>query len=160
MNIPSSVVEEIKVSYQPTSIPNISIKTSRDAYSVFIKQYDMNTIALQESFFIIYLNQQNMVKGIHRLSVGGISSVLVDIRLILSIALKSASTGIILSHNHPSGSLKPSQQDMNITEKIKSSCKLLDIKLFDHLIISPYDTYYSMADGGDLFDISSNKSDN
>jgi len=157
MNTSSSVVEEIKVIYQPTSIPNIAIKTSRDAYSVFIKQYDLNTISLQESFFIIYLNQQNMVKGIHRLSVGGISSVLVDIRLILSIALKSASTGIILSHNHPSGNLKPSQQDMNITEKIRSCCKLLDIKLFDHLIISPYDTYYSMADSGDLFDFSLNE---
>lgn len=147
----TSVVEEISISYKPTRIGNKPIVTSLDAYEILRLYYDPKTVALQESFVVIFLNNQNLVKGIHRLFVGGIASTIVDIRLIFSIALKSASTSIVISHNHPSGALKPSQQDLALTKRIREGCQILEIKLVDHLILSPYGNFYSMADGGDLY---------
>lgn len=73
---------------------------------------------------------------------------MVDARLILSVALKIASTKIILSHNHPSGTLRPSEADIQLTSRIKEACKLLDIKLDDHLIITPDKEFYSFAEDG------------
>jgi DNA repair protein RadC len=67
---------------------------------------------------------------------------------VLSVALKTAATGIILAHNHPSGNLQPSSQDKDITKKIQEACKLLDITLLDHLIVVPEDAYFSFADEG------------
>ena len=74
----------------------------------------------------------------------------VDIRLILSVALKVAATGIILAHNHPSGNLQPSSADKDLTIKIIYACKYFDISVFDHLIIGPDRKYYSFADEGVL----------
>jgi len=150
MKVLPSVVSEIKLSYSPTKMANKPIRSSQDSFEIIKKYFDEDTIALHESFIIMYLNQNNMVIGVHVHSKGGITSCVVDIRLVLAIALTSACTGIILAHNHPSGALKPSQPDLTLTEKIKSGCKLLDIKLLDHLIIAPNDSYYSMADSGDL----------
>ncbi|WP_238586869.1 JAB domain-containing protein [Chryseobacterium sp. Leaf405] len=94
---------------------------------------------------MILLNQSNLVLGIYSLSKGGMNSCLVDVRLILSVALKCLATGIILVHNHPSGNLKPSSSDLSIVEKLKESCKLLDISLLDSLIITK-ERYMSFAD--------------
>ena len=151
MNSTSLLVEEIKISYKPTNISNQVIKSSRDAFDILKEYFNKDTLALQESFIVLYLNQGNMVKGIHVHSVGGITSTVVDTRLVLAVALASASTSIVLCHNHPSGSLRPSQQDIALTQKIRAGCKLLDIQLYDHLIISPNDSYYSFSDEGDLF---------
>lgn len=151
MEICSSVVEEIQVVYRPTKIGNKPVATSMDAYEILRYYFDPNTIALQESFVVIFLNNQNFVKGIHRLFVGGIASTIVDIRLIFSIALKSAATSILVSHNHPSGALKPSKQDLALTQRLREGCKMFEIKLMDHLILSPYGNFYSMADEGDLY---------
>ena len=97
-----------------------------------------------------YLNGANRLLGIYEVSKGGITSTVVDIRLILSVALKSAATGIILAHNHPSGNLQPSIQDKDITKKIQEASKLLDLTLFDHLIVISDSAYYSFADEGQL----------
>ena len=158
MNELSSVVSEIKVSYLPTKIASTPIKTSRDAYEIIKHYFDEDTLALHESFLVMYLNQSNTPIGVNVHSKGGIASTVVDIRLLLAGALKSASTGLILCHNHPSGNIQPSQMDLSLTEKIRAGCKLLDIRLYDHLIISPYNTYYSFADAGELFGISLNES--
>lgn len=80
---------------------------------------------------------------------GGISSTVVDVKLIIAEALKVLASGIILVHNHPSGEVKPSSADYALTEKIKKACVLLDISLLDHLIITR-NNYYSFADEGDL----------
>jgi len=157
MNELSSVVSEIKVSYQPTKIASTPIRTSQDAYEIIRQYFDEDTLGLHESFLVMYLNQSNTPIGVHVHSNGGLTSTVVDIRLVLGVALKSASTGIILCHNHPSGALKPSQMDLTLTEKIRAGCKLLDIRLYDHLIISPQNSYYSFADAGDLFGISLNE---
>jgi DNA repair protein RadC len=83
------------------------------------------------------------------MSTVGITGTVVDIRLLLSVALKTAATGIILAHNHPSGNLKPSEADKELTNKIKKASEYTDIKLLDHLIISS-DSYLSFSEQGHL----------
>ena len=83
------------------------------------------------------------------MSVGGITGTVVDIRLLLSVALKTAATGIRLAHNHPSGNLKPSEVDKELTNKIKKASEYMDIKLLDHLIITKNE-YFSFAEDGCL----------
>ena len=104
---------------------------------------------MQEEVKILLLNRSNKVLGIYSLAKGGITSCVVDVRIILSVALKSLATGLILVHNHPSGNLKPSNEDIKITNRLKEACKLLEIVLLDHLIISK-DNYFSFADEGIL----------
>lgn len=145
-------VNEIKVSYREriTVLDSPTITSSKVAARVLFDHWDKNTISLQETFKILLLNNSNKVKGIYPLSVGGITGTMVDIRLLFAIILKSLSVGVILTHNHPSGKLKPSDADKKLIEKIKKASKLLDINILDHLIISPNGQYYSFADEGIL----------
>jgi len=97
----------------------------------------------------MYVNRCNRVIGVYELSKGGITWTVVDIRLLLSVALKTVATSIILSHNHPSGNLKPSKQDIDLTQKIKAAAELMDIKVMDHIILGTNEfSYYSFADEG------------
>ncbi|KAB1067485.1 JAB domain-containing protein [Tamlana haliotis] len=98
-----------------------------------------------EEFWIIYLNNSNKVLQKNQLSKGGITGTLVDVRLVLKTALEVGATGLILSHNHPSGTLKPSEADKQITQKLKTAAESLDIKVLDHLIITEK-AYFSFAD--------------
>jgi DNA repair protein RadC len=98
-----------------------------------------------EEFWIIYLNNSNKVLQKNQLSKGGITGTLVDVRLVLKNALELGATGIILAHNHPSGTLKPSSADKQLTQKLKSASGSLDIKVLDHLIITEK-AYFSFAD--------------
>jgi DNA repair protein RadC len=101
---------------------------------------------LYETFVVGYLNRANRLIVVYELSKGGIKGTVADPRLILSVALKNAATGILLAHNHPSGNLQPSLQDKEITKKIQEACKLLEITLLDHLIVVQDDAYFSFAD--------------
>ena len=98
-----------------------------------------------EEFWIVYLNNSNKVIQKNQLSKGGITGTLVDIRLALKTALEVGATGIILAHNHPSGTLKPSEADKQLTAKLSTAAKSLDIKVLDHLIITEK-AYFSFAD--------------
>jgi DNA repair protein RadC len=100
-----------------------------------------------EEFKVLLLNRGNKVIGVYKASSGGITATIADSRLILATAIKSLSTSIILSHNHPSGNLKPSAADQDLTLKIKSACQYHDIKVLDHVIVSS-EGYYSFADEG------------
>lgn len=102
-----------------------------------------------EEFWIIYLNNSNKVIQKNQLSKGGITGTLVDVRLALKNALEVSATGIILVHNHPSGTLKPSEADKKLTQKLKTAGESLDIKVLDHLIITEK-AYFSFADEGIL----------
>ncbi|MCD6543246.1 MAG: DNA repair protein RadC [Flavobacteriaceae bacterium] len=102
-----------------------------------------------EEFWIIFLNNANKIQLKTQMSKGGITGTLVDTRLIFKQALELAATGLILCHNHPSGTLKPSTSDINLTNKIKKGGEVLDIKVLDHLIITEKE-YYSFADEGKL----------
>lgn len=100
-----------------------------------------------EEFWVLYLNNANVVLSKQCLSKGGITGTLVDTRLVFKPALSLLATGIILCHNHPSGTLKPSDSDKQLTQKIKNAGLTLDIKVLDHLIITEK-TYFSFADEG------------
>lgn len=98
-----------------------------------------------EEFWIIYLNNSNKVIQKNQLSKGGITGTLVDVRLVLKNALEVGAIGIILAHNHPSGTLMPSEADKQLTKKLKTAGESLDIKVLDHLIITEK-VYFSFAD--------------
>jgi DNA repair protein RadC len=143
-------VAEISVSYKPSKAHKPIIKSSEDVYFYLLKFFPEDTIALHETFVVGYLNRANRLIGVYELSKGGITGTVADPRLVLSIALKTAATGVVLCHNHPSGNLQPSSADIEITKKIDSACKFLDIKLIDHIIISPTGEFYSFIDEGVL----------
>ncbi len=143
-------VSEIEISYKPAIGSKPEVTSSSDAYLILKEHYPENQIALKEYFVVMYLNQANRVIGVQRLSIGGLTSAVADVRLLFGTALKILATGIVISHNHPSGNNRPSLQDRNLTKQVKEAGKLLDIKLLDHLILTPDDQYMSMADNGDL----------
>jgi len=120
------------------------IANSNDAYAILKNHLsDLRT----EEFWAIFLNQSNKVIHISQLTHGGISQSIVDVRILFKTALDHFSTGIIIAHNHPSGGLKPSKEDLSITQKIKEGGKTLSIQLLDHLIITQ-DSYFSFSDEG------------
>lgn len=98
-----------------------------------------------EEFWIVYLNNSNKVLRSEQLSKGGMTGTLVDVRLVLKTALEVGATALILAHNHPSGTLKPSEADKQITHKLATAGASLDIKVLDHLIITEK-AYFSFAD--------------
>jgi len=102
-----------------------------------------------EEFWIIYLNNSNKVLSKSQLSKGGITGTVVDIRLVFKTAIEMGAVSIILSHNHPSGGLQPSEADRQITRKLKQAGDSLDIKILDHLIVTETN-YFSFADEGIL----------
>lgn len=145
-------LRELKISYKTdNSVYSAkSITSSMDAYQALNAFYSEDEICCQEQFVVIFLNRSNKPIGAIPLFKGGLSSTVVDTKLIFAIALKSLASAIIISHNHPSGNLSPSTEDNNITKKIKEGCKILDLTLLDHIILSPDGRYYSYADEGNL----------
>jgi DNA repair protein RadC len=123
---------------------SVRIKSSKDVADIF--QPILSDLA-HEEFWILYLNRSNKVISRMKLSQGGISGTVIDVRLILKKAVECLASGIILCHNHPSGNLNPSEADTKITKKIREAGKYMDVQLLDHLIISEKD-YYSFADNG------------
>ena len=122
------------------------IRFSREAYRYirsFIEDLD------HEEFWVIYLTHSNQVKGCECLSSGGMDGTVIDVRLLFRGALDMKATYIVIAHNHPGGSLVPSTYDELITRKIYEGGQLLDIKLYDHIIVGE-NAYYSFADEGKL----------
>lgn len=148
--IQSYTVTEISVAYYPKSSASDHpiITTSADAALYIMDGFNRETMALQEQFVVMYLNRANKVLGIYRCSTGGVTGTIADPRLILATALKVVAVGIILAHNHPSGTLKPSRQDEELTTKLKEGARFMDIKVLDHLILDYRGSYYSFADEG------------
>ena len=146
---PPSEVAEIRVSYSTNNTPKIKVNSVMKAFELLLASWDIDIIELQEEFKILLLNRANEVLGIYPLSKGGISGTVVDLRLIFAVALKCNASGLILSHNHPSGKLVPSDADVTLTRKIKKCADLLDIILVDHIILSRTG-YYSFTNEGKL----------
>ena len=122
------------------------IKSRKDIFELLSPSFE----DLQhEEFHVVYLNRANKVIDIQKISSGGISGTVVDIRMLCKPALLMYASGVILSHNHPSGNLKPSHQDQQLTKKVKEALLLFDIQLLDHLIITDK-AYFSFADEGIL----------
>lgn len=143
---------ELKLSYRRTEEKTAhgSIRSSQDAFKIFEKVFDQDLIEAREEFVILYLNRANTVIGYYKAFQGGVSSVVADTKLILSMGLKTLASGIILAHNHPSGRLTPSEPDIRLTNRVKEACKHVDMELLDHLILTAGQGYYSFADEGKL----------
>jgi DNA repair protein RadC len=128
-----------------SEVPEVpQIKCSKDVADIF--QPLLGDLP-HEEFWILFLNRSNKVMSRMKLSQGGVSGTVTDVRMVMKRAVECLASGIIVCHNHPSGNLNPSDSDSKITQKIKDAGNLLDIQLLDHLIITDRD-YYSFADNG------------
>jgi|GEM_PF-251233 len=123
------------------------VRSSQDVSSL-IRQNILNGIEIQEHFIALFMNNSNQIIGYYHHSRGTISSTPVDIQLLTATAVRVLARGVIVAHNHPSGSLKPSEADRSVTQRIREALKHFDIKLLDHLIITSKG-YYSFADSGE-----------
>lgn len=144
-------IPQIALTYRSGSPINalLKITCSKDCADALRSNWDADKIEFIEQFKILLLNRANRLLGIYEVSTGGITGTVVDIKLILSAALLSCASGIVLAHNHPSGNLQPSAADKLATKKIKEAAKLLDIEVLDHLILTA-ESFYSFADDGEL----------
>jgi DNA repair protein RadC len=144
-----NIVNQIKLSYSRKGNSERVIENSMDAVQVFREHFDSEVIDYRESFFTLYLNQAHKVLGIKKISESGISSTIVDVRIIMQTALLCNASAIILAHNHPSGNLRPSAEDFKITQNIKEAAKFLNIQLLDHFILTS-ESYLSLGEEGKL----------
>ena len=135
-------VGEVELSYKSTVRKKRKIATSFDAYGMLLPTF-------REYFKVVLLNQAQEVLGYTQISEGGITETSADVRIILQAALLTNATAIILAHNHPSGKLRPSRQDIALTEQVKKAAEIMRITVIDHIILTD-DSYYSFADEGQL----------
>ena len=142
-------VGEVELSYKPKFKNLHKIVSSEDAYKYLLPTYKEGTICYKEYFKVLFLNQSNQVLDYTLISEGGITETSVDVRIILQAALLTNSVALVLAHNHPSGNLRPSRQDMEITKQVKEAARLMRITVIDHLILTDAG-YYSFSDEGQL----------
>ena len=144
-------VAEIRLTYltKVKASERREITSSKDCYHILLDCWNRSSIEFVEEFKVLLLNRANKVLGIVPISKGGVAGTVADPKLIFAAALKANASSVILAHNHPSGNLKPSQADIQLTQKIKEGGKFLDLPVLDHVIIST-ESYYSFADEGTL----------
>ncbi|WP_370862149.1 JAB domain-containing protein [Parabacteroides faecis] len=124
------------------------IHNSEDIYRLLVDHvYNEGTIQYKEYLKLILLNNSSKVLGVSNISEGGINETSADIRIIMQAAILGNASSIILTHNHPSGSLKPSAQDDLVTTNLRKAAKLFNITLLDHIIVTD-SGYYSYLDEG------------
>ena len=147
--IKSDNLAEVEISYKnPVKVADRKkIHSAVDAYRILNSVWNMDNIEHVESAVVLLLNRNSDVLGWAKISVGGVAGTVVDKKVIFQLALNANASAIILSHNHPSGNLKASNEDLAITKDIKAAGKLLDINLLDHIIITS-EGYFSMAEEG------------
>lgn len=142
-------VAEIQLTYKSKVSPSLrpKIASSKDAYQVLNKYWDEGKIDFVEQFKVLLLNRANKVIGIYEVSSGTTVNTVADPKSVFVAALKANACGVIISHNHPSGNLQPSESDRKLTKDLKDAGKFLHIPVLDHIIITS-ESYYSFADEG------------
>ncbi len=143
-----TILSELEITYKKRYVSQEKVSNSVDCWKILKRIFNHSTIDLVEEMNVLLLDSANHPIGVFKASIGGTKSTIVDIKLILSIALKSMAHSIIISHNHPSGSVLPSKEDIGITEDLKCGCKIVGITLLDHIIMTSSDRFYSFADNG------------
>ena len=141
-------IGEAKTTYVNSQVSKAEapqIRGSKDAHKLLLPFYEEEND--REAFCVIFMNRAHKVLFIEKMFTGGITGCTVDVRLILKKALINGATSLIISHNHPSGALYPSENDKRMTKKLHNSAKTMDITLLDHLILAD-DRYYSFGDEG------------
>ncbi len=140
-------VTELTLNYaHKHPLSDLKIATSQDAYKILSANWS-DQMEIVEEFNILLLNRANKVLGMQNISKGGYSATVVDAKVVFVSALIGKASSIVLSHNHPSGNLRPSKQDEALTKRLVKGAKLLDLKILDHLIITSQG-YYSFTDEG------------
>jgi DNA repair protein RadC len=141
-------IAEVTIGYSSNVAPSErpSIQRSSDAEDI-LRPFFQPFIEHHEAFYILLLNRANKVLGVSKISEGGLSGTVVDIRIIFQAAILSQAQSVIMAHNHPSGTNRPSEQDKNLTKKIKKAGEYMDINILDHLILTT-ESFYSFADEG------------
>ena len=142
------LLPEIKLRFNKSRFDLGKVSSSDDAAGV-LKRILGRRIETQEYMTALFLDRANNAIGFYRHTVGSTNASLIDLKMIAGLASKLLASGVILCHNHPSGSLKPSDADIRNTGKLRDALKLLDISLLDHIIVTR-DGQYSMADDGIL----------
>ncbi len=123
---------------------SLRIRTSADAYRIARTELDDLP---HEEFWVLLLNRSNLVLKKQQISKGGMNATIVDPKIVFKAAISASGTGIILCHNHPSGTVKPSEQDIRLTKRLKEGAAIMDIAILDHIIVGA-NTYFSFADDG------------
>ena len=134
-----------KTKVKPSQRPQIS--SAEDCVKLLRQVWNADRIEMVEEFKVLFLNRANKVLGVFDVSIGGITGTVADPRIILAGAVKANAVNIILSHNHPSGCLKPSRADEELTTKIKTAAQYFDMNVLDHVIITAED-FFSFANEG------------
>ena len=140
-------VREIEVTFNREAYFFGKIGNSEDVTN-FIRERILKGIEVQEHFIALYLNQANKIIGYYHHSTGTINATMVDIEIVAAVALKTLAKSVIISHNHPSGNLQPSDADRILTKRIKDALKLFDIQLLDHVIVTR-EGYFSFSERGE-----------
>lgn len=135
----------VKYSKRVKKVERSNIRSSEDAYKILKEFFDPSTLIWKEEMIMLCLNRANDVIGYYKVSSGGTAGTVCDPKIVFSIALNCGANGIILSHNHPSGQLKASAADVEITKKLMNAGEFLDIKILDHIIITE-ESYISLID--------------
>lgn len=137
-------VSEVEISYKPAKHP-VKITGSHTANEIFQQIWDPQLLHVQEQFYVLFLNQANDVLCWRLIGTGTGKSCVVDNKLLATIVCKTLAKNVIIAHNHPSGNLKPSKADKQLTLSIQEMLRLFDVQVLDHLIISG-NGYFSFAD--------------
>jgi len=141
---------EIQLTYKPVFLAsNQRVNNLQDMHQFIRQLFNPDQLTIKEECVAVFLNRANKVIGTYQVSSWGITGTVVDIRLVLSVALKTLCSGIVIAHTHPSGNINPSKEDLALTLKLKEAAKLMDIALLDHFILTA-DSYYSFAADGCL----------
>ena len=143
-----TLLSEISINYKrnikASELPKII--SSKDAIKHFREVWSDKMEYIEETYMLM-LNRANRALGFSKISIGGTTGTVVDTKVIFQTALKANASSIIICHNHPSGNLKPSEQDIKLTKNLREAGKIMDISMSDHLIITD-EGYYSFADEG------------
>jgi DNA repair protein RadC len=145
LNLYKKSVAEVQVHYNRLNqIQSAKISCSSDA-SIYLRKVFPIDLELKEAFMCLFLNRAHNVQGFSVISLGGLSGTVADPKLIFQNALLCNASSIIMAHNHPSGNIKPSQADTQLTRKIVELGKLMEQPILDHIILTA-ENYFSFAD--------------
>jgi DNA repair protein RadC len=153
MKVDYFTIPEITVSYKDDVKPSqrFKVEYSADIAKILAIAYK-DCMLHHEEFQVLFLNNGNRVLGISNIAKGGTNGVFVDLKFILQTALKVSASSLIISHNHPSGNMKATDDDLELTKKVKTGCEAVGIKLLDHVIMTE-ESYYSFSDERILYSL-------
>jgi DNA repair protein RadC len=144
-----STINLISLKLEHSEFLKTKITCSKDTAD-YVRQFYFDDLQIYESMFLVLLNRANITIGYVKISQGGITGTVVDVRIIAKYAIEALASSVIICHNHPSGNTQPSDADKRITLQIKETLKIFDCAILDHIILTA-DSYLSMADEGLLF---------